>query len=673
MGSLYIVDVTDGLDKNSPPQKKRALNTVRRSFYSAGPINRTRSLTNSLELADRIAGRNTSFTKKSKRQSLFDLKSPDRNSSFLLSQLMGSPGSTKKTPGKKMSLTQALQSPSQNTRSKTPSKVMSSQKALFKDKSPRRSIKKLSFTPVKTEAGILIPDSPCMNTRSHTPGKIDSTPSKSSIISNHLLQSPSQNTRSKFTPTRHSVKAKLFVVSPEPQMKTKGNSGTSCGKNASNSKLTDTCLDINDVKSKGDKSFASVNHNKGDNCSSSSEKTPSPSKKQTIKTPGSLDSWPRKKKWTKIKYEESPQINQKRKETATTDECESVKSSRSSTSTSDDDEVVVRVTDKIDSDDKEVNPVQSKSFLIKNQALSSKRSLALSPDAIYESPAKRKCFSPSKSNAVSSTQSPAKRKCFSPSKSNVLRSTPLDSHESKETEPKLKTLRKRTSNFSPDNSVFSPSKRFRSTNQVTDSPKKEVSLHSHLLIRNFSNISDGIMSSQGFNINDLGSQGSSQSVDILSIADDSEEISQTNDAVFTSPIRRSSALSPLNDENITSGSSFCRTQSPVFGSSKKNKFQNRLRSHDLNVEMNSEENLATIKSPCAKVLSEDDKSKVSPSTRKYSPSVSAKSLCHLISSPLLNSPSVRENKVENSTIDQDSLNVRRQKMSGRIRRSLIQN
>jgi hypothetical protein len=32
------------------------------------------------------------------------------------------------------------------------------------------------------------------------------------------------------------------------------------------------------------------------------EKTPSPTKKFIIKTPNSIDSWPRKKKWTKIKY-----------------------------------------------------------------------------------------------------------------------------------------------------------------------------------------------------------------------------------------------------------------------------------------------------------------------------------------------------------------------------------
>jgi hypothetical protein len=63
---------------------------------------------------------------------------------------MGSPESIQKTPGKKIS--QCRQSPSQNTPSKTQSKGLSSQKSLFKEKSPKRSIKKLSFTPVKNSS-----------------------------------------------------------------------------------------------------------------------------------------------------------------------------------------------------------------------------------------------------------------------------------------------------------------------------------------------------------------------------------------------------------------------------------------------------------------------------------------------------------------------------------------
>lgn len=626
------------------------MNTVRRSFYSAGPISRSRSLTNSLELADRIAGRNTSYAKKNKRQSLFDLKSPDRNSSFLLSQLMGSPGSTKKTPGKKLTLSQALQSPSQNTRSKTPSKTMSSQKALFKDKSPKRSIKKLSFTPVKTETNVSVPDSPCMNTRSHTPSKINCTPPKSPSTSSHFLQSPSQNTRSKFTPTRHSVKAKLFVVSPESKQKTTNNNiSTNLRKGLDSLSSSTKAFNSSNAGLTVNKSKDKVNH-MGDNL----EKTPSPTKKPVIKTPGSLDSWPRKKKWTKIKYEESPKVIQRRKEIKT-EYCESVKSSHSNTSSSDDDEVVIRVTDKLDSDDKMpyLNEIDSSSM--KTHSLSSKRSLALSPDGCLESPAKRKCFSPSKSN----------------------RSTPLYTgmtNDKDEIEPKLKISRKRTSNFSPDNSVFSPGKRLKSSSQGSGSPKKGLSLHSHLLTRNFSNLSDGMMSSQGFDINSRSSQGSSLSQDILSIADND---SASVDEVFSSPTRKSrnSVLSQSNAEKNNSDLGICRTESPVFGSSKKDKLQSRLKSQDFNVGKNCDENLAAITSPCAKMLqAEDDNSTVSPSARKYSPSVSAKSLCHLISSPLLNSSTVKENKDQNSPkIDQDSINIRRQKMSGRIRRSLIQN
>lgn len=135
---------------------------------------------------------------------------------------MGSPESIRKTPGKKIS--QCRQSPSQNTPSKTQSKGLSSQKSLFKEKSPKRSIKKLSFTPVKNSSSqdTIIPDSPCLNTRSHTPSKIIilNTPSKSPSVNTSLLLSPSQSTRSKVTatPTRHSVKAKLFFKSPEQKL-----------------------------------------------------------------------------------------------------------------------------------------------------------------------------------------------------------------------------------------------------------------------------------------------------------------------------------------------------------------------------------------------------------------------------------------------------------------------
>ncbi|CAG2246077.1 unnamed protein product [Mytilus edulis] len=53
----------DVVEKQSPSEKNKP---PRRSFYSAGPVNRSRSLTNSLELADRIAGRTSNFVKKQK-------------------------------------------------------------------------------------------------------------------------------------------------------------------------------------------------------------------------------------------------------------------------------------------------------------------------------------------------------------------------------------------------------------------------------------------------------------------------------------------------------------------------------------------------------------------------------------------------------------------------------
>ena len=616
---------------------------------------------------------------------------------------MGSPQSIRKTPGKKIS--QCRQSPSQNTPSKTQSKGLSSQKSLFKEKSPKRSIKKLSFTPVKNSSSqdTVIPDSPCLNTRSHTPSKILilNTPSKSPSVNTSLLLSPSQSTRSKVTatPTRHSVKAKLFFKSPEQKL----NSNTQAkiaSPNKTMQRKRSLNLDEKDVLEnktlilKVQNQTASktclANQNEVENVKyegsyQQTEKTPSPTKKLIIKTPNSIDSWPRKKKWTKIKYGSNT------KKRSNDQECvEEDGSVRGSNVSSSDDEFAVRINDQIDLDerlepdiDKNIEVSSSDKNVPNKPRISSKRSLTLSPDEkIHESsPKRRRCLPLSNVNRAG----------------NNGRSLPVDEVKSGSNDNNIvpKLSRKRNLILSPEKCISSPNKRQRISLKGDDieSPKMELpvsfSLHSHILTRNFSNSSEGVLSSQGFDTSFMNSQGSAYSKDILSVTstESMDYFSVSNDEVFLSPSKRtrtSSQLSQSQDIGVEhaklvdlSENSNIRSDLPVFGSSKENKsnLQNRLKSQETDNLQYNEETVSTIKSPCTKIVQSDDGSTiVSPSTRKYSPSVSAKSLCHLISSPILNSPAMKESKEDGSPkIDQDSLNIRRKKMSGRIRRSLMQN
>jgi hypothetical protein len=297
--------------------------------------------------------------------------------------------------------------------------------------------------------------------------------------------------------------------------------------------------------------------------------------------------------------------------------------------------------------------------------------------------------------------SPKQRRCLPLSNDNRAgnngRSLPVDEVKSGSNDNNIvpKLSRKRNLIPSPEKCISSPNKRQRISLKGDDieSPKMELpvsfSLHSHILTRNFSNSSEGVLSSQGFDTSFMNSQGSAYSKDILSVTstESMDYFSVSNDEVFLSPSKRtrtSSQLSQSQDIGVEhaklvdlSENSNIRSDLPVFGSSKENKsnLQNRLKSQETDNLQYNEETVSTIKSPCTKIVQSDDGSTiVSPSTRKYSPSVSAKSLCHLISSPILNSPAMKESKEDGSPkIDQDSLNIRRKKMSGRIRRSLMQN
>ncbi|XP_021344495.1 treslin-like, partial [Mizuhopecten yessoensis] len=211
---------------DSPSQRKRTMTMLRRSFYSAGPTKRSRNMVKYFQLADRMAGR-PPVNRLSSGVSLHDLsaefRSPDKNSSLIFSQLIGSPTPPKSTPNK-MVVTPAkhlLESPSMHTRSRSPAR--------------------LEGTPRKHIVGKSLLESPCMNTRSKSPGFSLGRPKvlfgdcsssfpgvaqdqpgvflKETPVKNDSLvaESPSQNTRSKATATpKRSSRAKMFLFkSPE--------------------------------------------------------------------------------------------------------------------------------------------------------------------------------------------------------------------------------------------------------------------------------------------------------------------------------------------------------------------------------------------------------------------------------------------------------------------------
>jgi hypothetical protein len=313
----------------SPSQNKRALHKVRRSFYSssAGPLIRSRSMTqtniDSVEnIADRTrhnSGKLNSILRKPPSQSSI-LKSPDRNSSFLLSQLKGSPTPQKagfKTPGKVTPRKVVTESPSTNTRSKSPFVSKGFPKALFQE-SPscrgRRS-KIVRHSPKLPSSG---------GKEDGRNSQFSKTPKKSTC--ELVTGSHSQNTRSKSltTPTRKSVRAILFGKSPEAKageekklrkdQKTpsksslrarrsilsntpvKGEKAINADESAGTEKnLTGKVAD--DEGNAGDTAKTSVNDGlKDDNKSPDKSGTPSPKIQRKIRTPSSLNHWQRRKR-----------------------------------------------------------------------------------------------------------------------------------------------------------------------------------------------------------------------------------------------------------------------------------------------------------------------------------------------------------------------------------------
>ncbi|KAJ8304455.1 hypothetical protein KUTeg_018038 [Tegillarca granosa] len=725
--------------RDSPSQNKRALALVRRSFYSAGPMNRSRNLTKSFQLADRIAGRqrNTSGNKSlsSLSQSLLSqFKSPDKNSSFLLSQLMGSPTPPKNTPRKNQgtplkvaespsvsmpespgfSLLRLRDSPALNTRrnkmgnlfdgngdrecsgkgTKTPRKPeLSVSKNLFlspeqtsrSELSPNRNSvhKKIdNSTPSKTKSvskNLFL--SPSQNTRS----KVMSTPTKSSLfdnmdtlnsnnerntpiktesqVSKNLYLSPSQNTRSKVTstPTRSSVRAILFMKSPEPKMPSQPLEDTSTAtyfdrKNSPVIKKSnivndsEAIMNTNKVKSVTPSNFEneglikcswvdkdgsiktiSVKGDKMPDVSKSmsfdsTNKTPSPRKRvkldasspcsqnnspcQThVKTPTSLNHWPRRK-----------HVN-----LGNTNDSKLGAVACSVNSTEDRDRVSWEISRKqynTEQNEETFGSLQASDLdVTQTRMLSRKRSLALSPESV---------------------SSPSKRK-----RSHLLQSV---------------------------------------VNEEQKHLPLSYCLHSRIMSRQSSVFSDTEFSSQGFDTSlfhssqnstdSLGislSQKSTGSTDYFSLSNDEVFLSQAGDQNQRGKI--------LKDLQTVSSPNAGRSGSPVFGSGRKIKKHPTARfSMGQAFEVGPEDvemvSMETNSNTSENREASNQTQKFSPSGRKYSPNVSAKSLIHLMNSPLLKSPMcggeiIGKTDANSPRIDQDSLNVRRKKMQGKTsRRSL---
>lgn len=192
-------------------------------------MKRSKNMTQYFQLADRIAGRQRQLsgqdtqTKKPTKLLSFDssqLMSPDKNSSFLLSQLVSSPSPAKATPKKLLTHTPSklLESPSQNTRSK---QGVSPAVNLFKSPTSRYRLNSPRCQQLQTSVSrrqspqVLAPASDTKGEQ----GSPETTPSKKDTVCGLIsagLDSPSQNTRLRTsqTPTRKSVRAALFAKSP---------------------------------------------------------------------------------------------------------------------------------------------------------------------------------------------------------------------------------------------------------------------------------------------------------------------------------------------------------------------------------------------------------------------------------------------------------------------------
>ncbi|XP_052797062.1 treslin-like [Mya arenaria] len=624
--------------RDTPTKKKRAKALLRRSFYSAGPVKRTKNLSQYFQLADKIAGRQR---QKSGPQSLatnklskllsFDssveFKSPDKNSSFLLSQLVASPSPAKATPRKVLTATPSkllLESPARNTRSRGASPVVN----LFKSPSTRtrhsspegrselsnpewkqriaNSATNHLRSPRRQSPRVLVPDS---DTKAVSKSP-QSTPVKSPACGVIMfgLDSPSQNTRQKSsqTPTRHSVRAALFSRSPavnrtQSPHRSAASPRVLFDKTESPTKIAScniSCLQkgfesqnlFNVVKKGSENLISSGNKN---NKSMNLQKTPSPKVKKITKTPDSFDKWHRRKPRS---TQCSPAVQKSKP-------------------------VSMTVLSQQDHGKNILSETISQKE-IKHETRK-KRALIDSPSKLIPSPSKN-----------------------------------LKGCENIEPSLEVITRNKRSLMMSPGKSTESPSKRRRLTTDV------------QRLIRNDTLDSLG-RGSQGFDTceNNL-SQVSNTSMDYFSASNDEVFLSQSSSAGL-SPNKKISAKSYDNNRSTRLFSKNSSLLSASQGMpSPRNKELQRLFSEgtlysDVSDNERSESPIFSVrsrnKSGGKALVSHDSdgfntndivcspkKVNMSPGAKKYSPNVSAKSLMHLIQSPLLRSGGGEKDKANGS-------------------------
>lgn len=652
--------------KDSPTKGKRAKALLRRAFYSAGPSRRTKNLTQYFQLADRIAGRQRqpsgSNSNKPVKLLSFDaavqFKSPDKNTSFLLSQLVASPSPAKFTPKKNTNTPNKLVcSPSHNTRSKLGTSPVVD---LFK--SPRSRCRVASSAAHLLQSPISRRNSPQVLAAEYGvklgPVSTETTPEKSPFcgIVTLGLDSPSQNTRQRTsqTPTRKSVRAALFAKSPASNRNQSPYRGTASPRTLLDrfgSPAKQVPLKVFNVKSPMPKSsFNCKNHDTSsivthannslfkrispqkkplsmitalpsahiswiDSCHSqlpslsnklSAEhktlpgpKTPSPHGKKVTKTPDSFDKWHRRK----------PRLSQN-------SPC------RNKNQTDYEIQVINQHTE---NDYVNVNQSKATSFV---------KNLNQSDDC---------------ANAM-----------------NVEIGSPKMKNRFKGILKKKRSLIQ-----SPDQTVESPCKRRRMTGNDS------VGAGSH-----GNNSTIFIMGSQGFDIsgscNELSQVSNASSVanDDVFMSQDTEVMdyenietgSMSKKRLLHTFIERSSprnkAVERLFSADIPNELHSDQSESPVFGGSN-NRWTNRSRTVSGDVTSQS-----VVDNNQGNVLSGADSGRASPAhivkspTKKFSPNVSAKSLMHLIQSPLVLSPDSGGRKVNGN------VSPRRSIVGDRSRRSL---
>ncbi|XP_061173401.1 treslin-like [Saccostrea echinata] len=550
----------------SPSQNKRALHKVRRSFYSAsaGPLIRSRSMTQAnVELGDRIAGRiqhssgklNSILKKPPSQSALF--KSPDKNSSFLLSQLMGSPTpqkKTSKTPGKGTPNKVIAESPSMFTRSRSPCISKGFPKALFQEspncrKSQPKVVRhspsleqsegkedeknvKFTNTPRKSP-DFLVAESPSNNTRSKTL----MTPTRKSVRALLFGKSPEgkpvEDSKNRNTPSKSTPRARRLILSKTP---VKGQKSITIDQHTGNTEnLTQKKLDeMKHTCTDDSSSSTSINDGKGDaKKSPEKSRTPSPKIQRKIRTPSSLNHWQRRKRGRDESMLSPKQLSRKFG-------TESTQSSQESKAVEEDNDTIFS---SLSQEEKQVNN--------KKRGLESTEDLST-------------IFSPSK----------IKRTLLKNSDQSSFR-TSYTLHN--------KIIEKKSSllSFASGNSEGFD------TTGLTDSQTSSVGLHSNLSRM---------------------SQASTSSM----------EFSNANDEVFLLESQSGEKTDTNITEQNTDADIGCN--SPVFGSGNKTR---KIHLSGANNGRNSGQ-------------------KVSPSGRKYSPNVSAKSLMHLMNSPLVTSEKVEK-------------------------------